>query len=40
VRARFATTDDQLRARDVIDRALNPDAADPSYIVALNLLSR
>jgi preprotein translocase subunit SecD len=40
VRARFATTDDQLRARDVIDRALNPDPADPSYIVALNLLSR
>jgi preprotein translocase subunit SecD len=40
VRARFADTDTQIRARDVIDRALNPDAADPSYVVALNLVSR
>ena len=39
VRARFATTDTQLRAKDVIERALNPDPADPSYVVALNLLS-
>lgn len=39
VRARFATTDAQLRAKDVIERALNPDPADPSYVVALNLLS-
>jgi preprotein translocase subunit SecD len=40
VRARFVDTDAQLKARDAIDKALNPDAADPSYIVALNLLSR
>ena len=40
VRARFADADLQLKARDVIERALNPDAADPTYIVALNLLSR
>lgn len=40
VRARFATTDDQLKAKDAIERALVPDAADPSYIVALNLVSR
>ncbi|MFN3297741.1 protein translocase subunit SecD [Caldimonas sp.] len=40
VRARFADTDTQIRARDVIDRALNPDPADPSYVVALNLVSR
>ncbi|WP_295854435.1 protein translocase subunit SecD [uncultured Xylophilus sp.] len=40
VRARFATPDDQLRARDAIQRALVPDANDPSYIVALNLISR
>jgi preprotein translocase subunit SecD len=40
VRARFADTDAQLKARDAIDRALNPDPADASYIVALNLLSR
>ena len=40
VRARFASTDIQIRARDVIARAVNPDPADPSYIVALNLVSR
>ncbi|ENO87570.1 protein translocase subunit SecD [Thauera linaloolentis] len=38
VRARFASTDIQLRAKDVIERAFNPDAEDPSYVVALNLL--
>jgi preprotein translocase subunit SecD len=40
VRARFADTDTQLKARDVISKALAPDPADPSYIVALNLVSR
>jgi preprotein translocase subunit SecD len=40
VRARFKDTDTQLKARDIISRAFNPDAADPHYIVALNLLSR
>jgi len=40
VRARFADTDVQMRARDIIAQALNPDPADPSYIVALNLVSR
>ncbi|MBS0511338.1 MAG: protein translocase subunit SecD [Proteobacteria bacterium] len=39
VRARFANTDLQLRAKDAIERALNPNAQDPSYVVALNLLS-
>ncbi|KAA3652017.1 MAG: protein translocase subunit SecD [Proteobacteria bacterium] len=39
VRARFETTDQQLQGKDAIERALNPDAADPSYVVALNLLS-
>ena len=38
VRVRFADTDTQLVARDVIEQALNPDATDPSYTVALNLL--
>ncbi len=38
VRARFASTDIQLRAKDAIERAFNPDASDPSYVVALNLL--
>jgi preprotein translocase subunit SecD len=40
VRARFAGTDDQLKARDVLQHALVPDASDPSYVVALNLVSR
>ena len=40
VKARFGSTDEQMKAKDAISRALNPDAADPSYIVALNLLSR
>ena len=40
VKARFDDTDTQLKAKDAITKALNPDASDPSYIVALNLLSR
>ncbi len=40
VRARFADTDTQIKAKDAISKALNPDPSDPSYIVALNLLSR
>ena len=39
VRARFADAETQLRAKDAIERAFNPDPADPSYVVALNLLS-
>ena len=40
VKARFDTTDDQIKARDALERALNPDANDPSYVVALNLVPR
>ncbi len=40
VRARFADPDTQLKAKDAISKALNPDPADPRYIVALNLVSR
>ncbi|HOY33678.1 MAG TPA: protein translocase subunit SecD [Piscinibacter sp.] len=40
VKARFDTTDNQIKGKDAIVKALNPDASDPSYIVALNLLSR
>ena len=40
VRARFKDTDSQLKARDALSRSFNPDAQDPSYIVALNLVSR
>jgi preprotein translocase subunit SecD len=40
VRARFDTTDTQIKAKDAIAKALNPDPGNPSYIVALNLVSR
>ena len=39
VKVRFADTDTQLKAKDVINQVLNPDPQDPSYTVALNLLS-
>ena len=38
VRFRFANTDIQLKARDIIEKALNPVPTDPTYTVALNLL--
>ncbi len=40
VRARFATPDIQLKAKDAVQKALVPDANDPPYIVALGLVSR
>ncbi len=40
VRARLPDTDTQIRAKDTLVKALNPDPADPRYIVALNLVSR
>ena len=40
IRARFETTEAQLKAKDIIQKALVPDAADPAYVVALNLISR
>ena len=40
VKARFDSTDTQLKAKDVIQKAFNPDPANASYVVALNLLSR
>jgi preprotein translocase subunit SecD len=39
IRVRFGNTDDQLKAKDVIEKTLNPIPADGSYSVALNLLS-
>ncbi len=39
VRVRFADTDTQLKAKDAIIHALNPDASNPTWVVALNLLS-
>ena len=40
VLARFDSTDEQIKAKDAIEHAVNPDAADPTYVVALNLVSR
>ncbi|MDQ2928152.1 MAG: protein translocase subunit SecD [Caldimonas sp.] len=40
VKARFADLDSQRKAQEALVAALNPDPADASYIVALNLLSR
>ncbi|MEY4884147.1 MAG: hypothetical protein RIS34_2001 [Pseudomonadota bacterium] len=40
IKARFASTDTQLKAKDAIQKALVADASDPGYVVALNLLSR
>ena len=39
LKVRLADTDTQLKAKDVINQALNPDPQSPSYTVALNLLS-
>ncbi|HWS75784.1 MAG TPA: protein translocase subunit SecD, partial [Quisquiliibacterium sp.] len=39
VKVRLRDTDTQLKAKDIISRELNPDADDPIYVVALNLLS-
>ncbi|ARP87774.1 protein translocase subunit SecD [Bordetella genomosp. 9] len=38
IRARFASTDQQLQARDLLDKTLNTTPGDPHYTVALNLL--
>ena len=40
LRVRFGSTDTQIQARDLIDRALNPDPLDPQFVAALNLLPR
>jgi preprotein translocase subunit SecD len=40
IKARFSNTDAQLKAKDAIQKALNPDPADATYVVALNLLTR
>ncbi len=40
IRARFDNTDEQLKAKDAVQKALIPDAANPQFVVALNLVSR
>ena len=39
VRARFTDPDTQFRAKSVLEKGLNTDPADPTYLVALNLQS-
>ncbi len=39
VKTRFKDTDTQLKAKDLLEKAFNPDVSDPQYVVALNLLS-
>ena len=39
VKVRLDNPDTQLKAKDVISQSLNPDPQNPSYTVALNLLS-
>ena len=40
VKARFGNTENQLKAKDALQKAFNPDPANAGYVVALNLLSR
>ncbi|HSV82035.1 MAG TPA: protein translocase subunit SecD [Ramlibacter sp.] len=40
IKVRLDSTDTQLRAKDALQRVLVPDPTDPSYVVALNLLSK
>ena len=40
IKVRFVTTDVQIKAKDAIQKVLNPNPADAGYVVALNLLSR
>ena len=38
VKVRLSDTDGQLKARDILEKTFNPDATNPQYVVALNLL--
>jgi preprotein translocase subunit SecD len=38
VRVRFADTDTQFKAKGVLERELNKDPSDPTYLVAFNLM--
>lgn len=39
IRVKFADTDAQLKARDVLEKALNPEGQQAAFVVALNLVS-
>ena len=40
VRLRFASTEAQLKGKDALERALNPDPSNPDFTVALNLVPK
>ena len=40
IRARFENTDQQLRAKDAVQKALTPESGESPFVVALNLVSR
>ena len=40
IRVRLDTTDEQLKAKDALEKALIPDTSNPSFVVALNLVTR
>ena len=39
IKIRLANADNQLKAKDVLQKSLNPDSNDPTFVVALNLIS-
>jgi preprotein translocase subunit SecD len=39
VKVRLKDEDTQLKAKDLLEKQFNPDAANPQYVIALNLLS-
>jgi preprotein translocase subunit SecD len=39
IKIRLDSTDTQLKAKDVLQKSLNPDNNDQSYVIALNLIS-
>ncbi len=39
IKIRLDSTDNQLKVKDTLQKALNPDGNDPSYVIALNLIS-
>jgi preprotein translocase subunit SecD len=39
LKVRFPDADTQLKAKDILDRALNPDPRNANYVVALNLVA-
>jgi len=39
IRVRFADTETQFKAKEILEHRLNPDSADPTFSIAFNLIS-